>query len=456
MTKDDKKSYLLLKDDNIYKGILLLSLPLMFNNLLKSLHDIVDMYFVSDLGTGAVSSISLTWSMIFMFLSFSIGLGIAGTAIVSQYLGAKQRENAKQISGQLLVIGIVLGLLFNLLLYITAPLLLKLSGAEGFVFGNALKYMRIRSFEMIPVFVFTVYMSVRQASGDTLSPVILNTVAVVTNIILSGIFIKVFDLGVPGAAVATIIANYLVFPVALYYLFFSSSGVTIGLKDLKLNLIYVVDLLKIAIPSSIANAITSIGFIILNAIVIREFGAITLDAFGVGNRINSMILLPLISISTVLSTYIGQNVGANNPIRARLVFKKVTYFTLIFSLLGIGLILPISESIISLFLKNTESIVLCKTYFSYLLLTLPFFGLFQLFLGVFRGLGHAKYILVLSLSRLWLFRLPLITIMIYVLNFEESGLWHAMWISNIIAVILGYYLYRKVEFVPRIRDGSIS
>ncbi|XMB85088.1 MATE family efflux transporter [Mycoplasmatota bacterium WC44] len=458
MTIDEKKSHLILKDNNIYKGLLVLSLPLMLNNLLKSLHGIVDMIFVSDLGDGAISSISLTWSMIFIFLSFSFGVGAAGTAIISQYLGANNKKMAKKTSGQLLIIAITLSVLFNVILYIMAPFLLRISGAQGFVYENAVKYLRIRSFEMLPVFVFTVYTSVRQAGGDTVTPVILNTVAVIINIALSGLFIKVLGFGVPGAGIATIISNYLVFPVSIYYLFISKSGVTITLSDLKLDFRVIGELLKIAIPSSFANAVTSVGFMIMNAIIIREFGAVTLDAFGVGNRINALTLLPIMSISTVLSTYIGQNVGAQNSTRAKLVFKKATSFTLFVAVLGIIVVMPFRGVIISAFLKNQDSLELCKTYLFYLTLTLPFFGIFQLLLGVFRGLGHVKYILILSLSRLWLFRLPMITIMIYILNFKESGLWHAMWISNIIAVILGYYLYNRTKFVPRIRveDGSIS
>ena len=140
----------------------------------------------------------------------------------------------------------------------------------------------------------------------------------------------------------------------------------------------------------------------------KEFGKVTFDAFGIGNRINSLTLLPVISISAVLSTYVGQNVGALQPDRAKLVFKKAVIFTLIFVSVGMSLILPFRESIIGVFLKNPDSIALCKEYLLYLTLTLPFFGVFQLLLGVFRGLGNVKYLLILSLSRLWLFRLPLI------------------------------------------------
>ncbi|QVK20024.1 MATE family efflux transporter [Mycoplasmatota bacterium] len=450
MTKDEKKSHIILKDKKIYRGIFLLSVPLMFNNVLKSLHDIVDMYFVRNLGTGSVSSISITWSMIFMFLAFSFGLGAAGTTFVSQYLGANNKKMAKHTAGQLLILAILLGIIFNLVLYFLGPYLLVWSGAEGNVLENASSYLRIRSFEMLPLFVFVVYTSIRQSSGDTISPVILNIIAVILNTILSPIFIAVLGFGVAGAAYATIIANYIIFPVSLHYLFFAKTGVKISLTDVIPNKKMIYEIFKIAIPSSLANTITSIGFMIINSIIIREFGKVTFDAFGVGNRINSLTLLPVISIGTVLSTYIGQNVGSRQPERAKLVFKKSVIFTLLFVSLGMALILPFRESIIRVFLVNPDSVKLCKEYILYLTLTLPFFAIFQLLLGLFRGLGNVRYLLILSLTRLWGLRLPMITILVYIFSFRESGVWHAMWVSNIFAVLIGSYLFKRTKFKARI------
>ncbi len=454
MTTDEKKQHILLKDKNIYRGLLALSLPLMFSNLLRSIHDIVDMYFVADIGTGAVSSISITWSMIFIFLSFSFGLGGAGTALISQFLGANNKIKARRTTGQLFIIAIVLGVASNILLYTLAPTVLRWSGTEGFVYENALKYLRIRSFEMLPLFIFTVYMSIRQASGDTLSPVILNTVAVVVNIILSPILIRVFNMGVPGAAYATIIANFLIFPVTIYYLRFSKTGVTISTSDLIPDKALIREVLKIAIPSSLAQSITAIGFAIMNSMIMHRFGEVVFDAFGVGNRINSLVLLPIIAVSTVLSTFIGQNVGADQVDRAKEIFKKAIYFTVSFAVLGILLVMPFRIQIIGLFLHNEASIQLCNTYMFYLTLTLPMFALFQLLLGVFRGLGKATFTLILSLSRLWVFRIPMILLFVYFLDMSQDAVWHAMWLSNIFAVVLGYILYRRCDFKPIVQEPT--
>ncbi len=452
MTKDERKSYILLKDKNIYRGLLTLSLPLMFSHLLRSLHDIVDMYFVSELGTGSVSSISITWSMIFIFLSFGFGLAAAGTALISQFIGGNNREKARKTTGQLVLIAAVLGVLSNILLYVLSPMVLNLVGAEGYVYDNALSYVRIRSFEMIPFFIFSAYASNRQASGDTVSPVILSSIMIVINIILSPLLIRVFNMGVSGAAYATLVGNLVMLPVTIYYLRFSKDGITISFSDLIPNVKLLKEILKISIPMSLAQAITAVGFTIMNSMIMREFGEITFDAFGVGNRINSLTLMPIIAVGSVLSTFIGQNVGALQPERAKLVFRKAVVLTLGIAGLGIALVLPFRRPIVSMFLENPDSLQLCVTYMFFLTLTLPFFGVFQLLIGVFNGLGKAKYTLITSLSRLWAFRIPMIFLFIYVFNMTEDGVWHAMWISNIFAVAVGLFLYKRSSFTPIVTD----
>jgi Na+-driven multidrug efflux pump len=94
---EDKKSYLILKEKNLYKAFLILALPVFFANLLKSVHDLVDTYFIGGLenSVDAQAGISITWPLINIFLSFSVGLSIAGVALISQLIGAKKEENAK-------------------------------------------------------------------------------------------------------------------------------------------------------------------------------------------------------------------------------------------------------------------------------------------------------------------------------------------------------------------------
>ena len=136
MSKDDNRRYLILKDKNIYKGLILLALPLMFNNIIKTIHDLVDMYFVSriaDHSAAAVSSISITFPVLFTFISLGMGLGIAGTALISQLVGNGQTETAKEYATNLLTFSIVVGAILNIVGFFGAPFIMSLMGAEGYM-----------------------------------------------------------------------------------------------------------------------------------------------------------------------------------------------------------------------------------------------------------------------------------------------------------------------------------
>src|SRR5690554_1226545 len=112
------KQKLILEHKNLYKGIFILALPIFLSNLLRSLHDLVDMFFISPLGDNAITSISITMPIIMISQSLIMGFMIAGGALISQYLGAKQKEDAEKIASQLLLLCAMGGVFFNVLLFI--------------------------------------------------------------------------------------------------------------------------------------------------------------------------------------------------------------------------------------------------------------------------------------------------------------------------------------------------
>jgi Na+-driven multidrug efflux pump len=214
------KTTLILNSKKIMKSLLLLSLPIMASNILKSLHDIVDMYFVSNIeGTkeaveAQVSAITVTGPIIMICQALALGLMVAGSALMSQYIGAKNIAKAKKVSGHLLLLCITIGVLFNLLLYFLAPSILIAMGSEvgTELFTYSVYYVRYRSFELIGLFVLFSFQATRQSTGDTVTPVILNVVTVVLNIILTFVLIKLFGMDIRGAALATVIANMIIIP----------------------------------------------------------------------------------------------------------------------------------------------------------------------------------------------------------------------------------------------------
>ena len=453
MSKDERKQHLILKDPNIYKGLLVLAIPLMLNNLIKTLHDVIDMFFVSEIpgfSTEAINSISLTFPVFFTYLSLGIGLSAAGTALISQHVGSKQIDKAKKYASNLFIISIILGIILNVVAFFIAEPIMRLMGTDGFTLENSVKYLKIRAFELPFVFIFFAFTATRQSSGDTVTPVIYGVITVVLNIILSPLLITVFGFGVSGAAIATLIANVVIMPFMIHQLFNAKEGLTIEKKYLRIDQDISRIIIKYAIPASLGQSITAIGFIIMNTIIV-SYGDPTIAAFSVGNRITSVILHPVMAIGGVLAAYLGQNIGNENPKRARLAFRKAMILS--FGLMAIGAfgLIWVRSPLLSIFIKDDPvALKLGMEYMFYLLIGLPLMGIFQTFVGTFSGTGDTKFTFAFTITRLWFMRIPAILIFKYFTDLGSSGIWYAMLISNILIIIPGIYFYRRVDFKPKV------
>lgn len=463
MSKDDKKRYLILKDSNIYKGLIILAIPLMLNNFLKTFHDVIDMFFVGRIpgeGTNGVAAIQLTFPIMFTFISLGIGLSVAGTALISQFLGSGQKEDAKKYASQLLTLSMIIGTVLFVVSYFGAPYIIRTMGidplasaADQFVHDNSIAYLRIRAFEFPVLFMFFSFMATRQASGDTVWPVIISGTAIVLNTILSPILISVYDLGVPGAAYATVIANVVIMPFAFYLLFFAKSGVTVSIKEMRLSKGVVSDIVKTAVPASLGQAITAIGFYVMNG-VIYNYGPQTVAAFSVGNRIISMLLHPVMAIGGVTSAYIGQNIGALNASRAKETHKKSMILS--FSIMAVGstLLLFVRTELAGIFIVDDSfTLALASEYMFYLLVGLPLMAIFQSFMGTYNGTGNTHFSLIISVTRLWGMRIPIVLLMREFTDLGPSGIWYAILISNFLIAIVGFVLYLRIDFKPKIKVG---
>ena len=391
----DTKQRYILHDKNLIKGITMLSIPVILSNILKSLHDVVDMYFVSKINMPAeivdaqTAAITVTSPIISLFLAFAMGLMIAGGAIISQYIGANKTDKARLASGQLLVCCFIVGVICNIGLYASAPLIMRLMNAEGLIFDYSVTYLRYRSFELIGLFIFYAYQATRQASGDTLSPVIINSSGIVLNVILTGIFINFLGMDLRGAAIGTVISNMIFIPVCLFLLFRNNDlNYRLTSDVLKLNPKMIRKLLYLGVPSALAQGLTSVGFMVVNTFSMR-FDPAIISAIGASNRINSLLLYPSMSVGGVLSTFVGQNIGANNPNRARKSLHAALIISLIIAVVGLCFFIPLRTEIVGLLIsKNELSITTARRYSLWIFLTLPLMSVFQCFNSCFQGTGR--------------------------------------------------------------------
>ena len=192
--KQDRQ-HLLLHENNMYKSFVMLALPLFGVNLLTSLNDLIDTYFVGNMpnSVAAQSGMSVSWPFMNILMAFNMGIAVAGVAVISQFLGAGKRKEAQKYGAMLVTLGVSIGLIINVLIYFLAPFVMRWMGAEGGVYDAALTYVRVRSFEMVFTFFFAAFQSIRQSRGDTLTPVIYSTIGIFVNVGLNALFIQVLD-----------------------------------------------------------------------------------------------------------------------------------------------------------------------------------------------------------------------------------------------------------------------
>lgn len=457
LLKQQKKQRLILENKNIASSILWLAIPIFLSNFMKSFNDLVDLYFVTNLTPkdyveAATTALNLPNPVITIMYAIAGGFMTAGAAIIAQYLGAKQKENASKIGGQLLVLCIIAGVFMGGLLYVLTPYIMRWMGAEGLAYTYMVEYIQIRSLEMVPLFAFFAFQATRTASGDTFTPFILNIIMILTNIVLTYVFMKDYNMGIAGAAWGTVAGNAIIMPIFIVLMFKGSKRhVTITMKDLNIDMAEIKRIFNLSWPVSVSQALTSFGFIILNTMIL-SYGEPTVNAFGTGNRLNSMVLLPAMGIGSITATFVGQNIGANNVERAKESMRAAMKLAIGIAIIGAAIIMPLRKELVGLFLDDQPyAMKLSIEYMFFLLTGLPFMSIFQVYMGTYQGSGETKFSLILSLLRLWAFRIPLVLLFKNALNLPASSLWYAMTISNIASAYVGVILYTKCNFEPKIR-----
>jgi len=434
---EDKRELIL--HGNLRKTILVIAIPIMLNNIIQSIYNITDTYFVSKLGSTEMAAMTLVFPIVFFFLGIGMGMSVAGTSLISQYIGDDNKKAARRVAGEIITLAVLSSILIAIIGSVLTPVIIKTMGGKGELLTLAVSYLRIIFYGMPALFLFFAFTAIKQGQGNTLTPMKYTALSVGLNIILDPVFIFSFNLGIAGAAMATIIARSLFTFYAIFTLFSKHNGIHINLKDLFLDK-RVIKLIKVGIPSSIGQSMAAFGFIFLNIFII-SYGENTLAAFGIGNRITSLIIMPAMGLGKTLNTIVGQNLGYGQIERAKNAVKKSAAMTTIFLITGGIILFPLSPYIINIFTDNPSVSSQGLIFLRLIIISLPLMGFFQIFIGTFQGSGHTIYAMILMMGRLWALRLPMIILFKNFTNWGSKGVWYAMVLSNAISCLVGFIIY---------------
>ena len=441
------KTELILHEKNMYRALAVTALPLMLSNFIIALLDIADTFFVGQMNnaSAAQAGIGIAWPVINIMLAFNNGLSAAGIAVISRMFGEENKKKAAHYGGLLLMTACAMGVTINIMLFAAAPALMRFMGAEEDVLREAVVYLKISSFEMLPLFLFSAFCAMRQAMGDMMLPVIFSLIAAVVNIMLIALLVMGFGLGARGAAIASVAGQLSILPFYGKQLIKGCGGESAVRGELHIDKKGLALLFKIAAPSVASQVAGSFGFIILQAIILQA-GQEVAAAFSIGNKISNILLAAVMALGTSMSAFVGQNTGAKNVARAEEAYKSSRNMSLILTVAGLVLLFPVRRGIVGVMSTDKETVRAAMEYVVVVLLTLPGLAFYQNYMGVFNGSGNTKLSLYMTFAWVWLFRIPLLLCFNRWTSFGSAGVWYAMALSNIAVSFVGRLLLRKVKY----------
>ncbi len=415
--------------------LLAVAWPVSVSFLLQTFYNLVDAFWLGKLGKSALVAPTVTMNIVFIGIALAMGLGQAGTTLISQYKGAGKPGSMGRAAGQSFILQIGVGSLLALIGFFFAADLLRLLHTPEDAFAGTLTYMRWILAGVPLMFIFHVYQGIYTGLGDTIGPMRINVATVLLNLILDPIFIFGWGpmpaMGIAGAAAATVFSRGIASLLALRALLYGS-GFRIHLSDLHWDRKMMTKLVRIGLPLSLGQAGTSLGFTLLIGIV-NSFGSSVTAAFGVGHRVIMMVSVPAIALGQANATAVGQNLGAGFVSRAMLSVKRS-------ALLITVVLLPLTtatfffgEHITHWFINDPEVIAYGRDLFRITSFSVFAFGLILVLFGAFQGSGHTVPVMVVNMGRLWAVRIPATWLLAVVWEMGPRGLWWAMNLSNLLA-----------------------
>ncbi|RLG70961.1 MAG: MATE family efflux transporter [Thermoprotei archaeon] len=432
-----------------------LAWPVIVANLVNMSYNLIDAFWLGKLGKIAFGAPTVCWPLIMLFYSIGMGYAMAGIALISQYVGAGDREMAERSGGQLVSFLFLGALVLSGIGYAFIPQALSMIGVPQDIYPLAVSYARIIFLGIPIVFFGFAFNTIANAIGDTRTPTVLNVSSAIMNIVLDPIMI--FGLlgfpamGVAGAAIATVISRSVVSIVGGYLLFKGFKGIKIGLSDLRIEKWWLRKVFSIGTPLSIQQSFNALGFTVMMSIVSR-FGSTVIAAYGVVVRILNIMQAVTWGLNRATSIMVGQNIGAEKYGRAMSIAKTSVTFTSGFLVLGALLLFVFSGQAVSFFVNEHDVIVEGSKLIHVVSSSIPFFGVFFVAGAVAAGSGHTRFFAALSTVRLWVLRIGLSILLAYTMKIGSLGVWLAMAISNIGAgtialawLIKGTWLRRVIE-----------
>jgi putative MATE family efflux protein len=434
-----------LGEQKISKLLLNLSLPATVGMLVNALYNLVDTIFVGrGVGAIAIGGLTVAFPIQMVLMAFAMMIGIGAASAISRSLGEKNIERADYVAGNSFLCVIILSAIISALGLIFTEPMLRIFGSTETILPYAKDYIKIILWGNI---FFSFAMSSNnliRAEGNAKVAMATMLIGAILNIILDPIFIFIFKLGIKGAALATIISQFISFLYILTYLYSGKSSLKIKLHHLKPKINIIKEIFAVGSAAFFRQVSGSVVAIVVNN-SLRVFGGdIALIIVGMLQRITMFMFMPLFGVIQGMQPIVGFNYGAKKYDRLKEAVKLSLITATALATFSWLIVELFPTAIISIFTTDTEIITKGSLVIRIAVSMIPFIGIQIVAAGLFQSLGKAVPSLVLSLLRQVLLFIPLVIILPRVLGLGIMGIWIAYPAADILSVILTI-LYLRSE-----------
>lgn len=395
----------LMTEGSIWKTILIFSIPLILGNLLQQTYNTIDSMIVGNfVGSNALAAVGSSTALINLLISFAQGIAVGSGIILAQSLGSNARKDVRVSIHTSMALALVLGISISILGYIFAPWFLEKMQTPSEVMPESIEYLRVFSLGLVFNVIYNMEAGILNAVGNSKRSLLYLFIASATNVVLDFLFIKNFDMGVKGAAIATNISQFISALLALLFLLRVPEIYKVRLNKIKIQADMALRIIKVGIPTAIQGAVISLSNVIMQSSV-NAFGPMPMAGFGAFVKIDGFNILPVLSLSLAITTFAGQNYGAGKIDRVKKGMWTTLLMTIIYTIISGTMLYKFAPRVIALFTQEPDVIaagVLATKFFC------PFYFLLAILhslAGTVRGTGRTVPPMIIMLLSLCLFRI---------------------------------------------------
>lgn len=304
-------------EGNTYSLMLGFALPTLLSEVFQQLYNTADAFIVGKcLGTNALAAVTSSGTLIFLLVSFFIGMSMGAGVVISRYFGAKKEDEVSRAIHTVLAFGIVSGILLTVVGVAFTPTFLKWMQTDPEVMPQAVEYFRYYFLGAMALVLYNICRSIINALGDSRRPLYYLIFSSLLNIVLDVLFLGVFGWGVWSAAAATVLSQMASVVFCMAYLLQKGNIFTVDLRKIRFHRDMLSEIVRYGLPSGVQNSVIAFANVIVQS-QINSFGKLAMAAYGTHAKIEGFAFLPITSFNMACTTFISQNLGAKQYDRAK-------------------------------------------------------------------------------------------------------------------------------------------